>query len=387
MRLDVDHTDLQTEPAPGSRPGWRRAAAGSIAGLLVVGGGTSVAAADEHDGDDEGDGDGSGEVETAGLTEGLQECVAEFGIGKVVVVFDDPDFDPDELPGSGDGIEWQVVETQDGSPCVTQPPFIRQGLTFDDYESGNVGLGLQQVEFTPAAIPSQDGIYIVALEYQRGEDLDPTLEVSWGLRSFTFAFEESYQDCGGDSDGDGACAQFALENPIVLTPVTVLLGLDVQTRDEDGEVTDTPEGFTASLTANPELTLPDDAGETIEVLPDTTYTVTAEVPDGFELATCAEDTTAVATGVGEAFTATASGDHLVCIEAVAASEPAPEPDPEPDAEPDPEPEPEPEPVAVEADDTEELPETGAGMLLLTALGGALLAAGSALTRRRPGTSR
>ena len=403
---------------------WRRVVGTSMASVLLLGSGAAALADTDSDGNGNGDGDDgepSGEGEVEPQLEAPEEdgpCEAFFGMGKTIVVFDDPEFDPGDAEDQIDRFEVAVDVEGHEEPCSYAPEGMLEGnfweyddlaelydeFMSEDAEEYLADLGLS---FQAPTIPGYDGVeHVLFLSHPLVEDAVPDsyrLIVDWNYQGvLPLSFVEPLVpwvfatgpilDGGGDlepsSDGDvlgdgdlgtldnGPSEEEVeffenligmLETPIVLGPVEVTF--DAAWYDVDGESTDAPDdGWEMTLSSDDEvlLTIPEDDDETAQLARRADYTVAGEIPDGWELVECSDDVEATSTGVGDFNAGEQDVAHTVCVAEV-------EPEVVPIVDEDEE----------EADEEEDiLPETGVAPLGLLALGAGMTFAGVRMTRRR-----
>ncbi len=401
-----------------------------MASVLLLGSGAAAFAETEGDDGEGDDGEPSGEGEIEGgvepqlegdgqMIEGpieeVEPCEAVFGLGKFVVVFDDPEFDPADAQDQIDRLDVHVdVEGQDGSCVYSAEDGDVEGELWEpegyddlvDQISGWLDedgpLEELQLSVEAAEFPRYDGVeHLAFVEHPLVVDAVPgsyRLEVDWNYQgvlplSFSEPLEPWVWAIFFDPDnGDDDFAEISelaergletldngyvedereffenvigfLENPIVLGPVDATF--DAAWFDADGDPADAPdEGWEMTLSSDGEvlLTVPGDEDETVQVARRADYTVAGEVPEDWELIDCPDDVAATATGVGDFNAGEQDVDHAVCVAEV---------------------EPEPEVVAIvdEEEEEETLPDTGVAPLGLLALGGAMTFAGIRMTRRR-----
>jgi hypothetical protein len=102
------------------------------------------------------------------------------------------------------------------------------------------------------------------------------------------------------------------------TPVTELEQVDIDLLkewfDADGDPTDAPAGSFVTLQSGEESI---NEGESMELDEGSEYSVSENLPEGWEEVDCdgLTETSSIATGTGEGFTADESGTHLVCNQA------------------------------------------------------------------------
>lgn len=397
-----------------------------MASVLLLGSGAAAFAEGEDEGGDGDDGEPSGESGGEGeieplldAPEELEPCEAIFGVGKVIVVFDDPEFDPeDAFFDQVDRLEVQVDVEGQGEPCSFSAAddmldgdlweFDELEELYDEFSSDAAqdyfdDLGLS---FEAPTIPGHEGVeHILFLAHPLVEDAVPdsyTLIVDWDyqgelplffveplvpwqlfLGDDLFNGAAAGESSNGDVDilGDrslgtldnGPDEELAffenllglLETPIVLGPVDVTF--DAAWFDTDGDPVDAPdEGWEMTLSSDDEvlLTIPGDEDETVQIARRADYTVAGDLPEDWELIACPDDVEASATGVGDFNAGEDDVSHAVCVAEV---------------------EPDPEVVPIVDDEEEEedtLPETGVAPLGLLALGAAMTFTGVRMTRRR-----
>ena len=362
----------------GGRRWGQRLLATGLGSLLAVGAiGTGASAADGDEdadtGEDEGDtAETSGEADAQ--LEELDPCVADFGVGKTLVVFDDPEFDPDQAE-----VDVALVGEHENCLFNAEVGFTTPEELAEDYP--NRSLDAPQLEgVTHIAVIEVDVFGAGGVASAREDvattsgfdDLSYAVSVDWDVRGEVARSFGPYERslCDADTEGYSDCietvATEAFAHPIVLSPF-VDLELATTWSDADGEAIDAPaDGWDATLAVGDDerLALPGDEGASTELIDTQTYAVAASAPDGFEEVTC----DAVPSGTGDEFVAEDDGTHEVCFQQAAVEE---EVDDEVEAEP---------VVATPDADAEELPATGAP-IGLALLGTGLLAAGGVAVRR------
>ena len=149
-----------------------------LASLLLLGSaGTAVADDGEATGDGDADGDVDGDrVGPDEVDNGeFEACEADFGTGKVVVVYDDPDFDPDDVD------DLDVVAEGEAAPdCPPIEPDPWQEWDgpwdLDEFESDiteDHGIGDLDLD------PPEDGPYIYSALFEFRSDADYRVDTTW----------------------------------------------------------------------------------------------------------------------------------------------------------------------------------------------------------------
>ena len=227
------------EPGAARRRGrlWRTVVGSGLGTALLVGSVGTAATADEGDRGDEGDDPEEGaDLETTEEHGEFESCEADFGYGKVVVVFDDPDFDPDQVesrevvpygepaedcpPLDDDSLPLQWQPRTDWSDDYGWGPFDLAG--FDDHVEWwfgpGTGHGVGDLELTPP-----DGPFVYLAEYRFRDDADYRVDVSWnhpdqGLLEVSEAFDACNVAIDDSSpDSLNWCEEQSLMNPVVFS--------------------------------------------------------------------------------------------------------------------------------------------------------------------------
>ena len=223
------------------RRGWWRIAGTTLGTLLLLSSTGTAIADDDADEEDDADGAADGEHgEVAEVSNGeYEECEADFGTGKVVVVYDDPDFDPDQV----DSLE-VVPEGEAAEDC---PPFddhftefggdFRQQWAHEQtFSAGDEGPwdpdefdafldrwhsdapehGVRDLDIDPP-----DGPYIYAADFSFRSDADYRIDTTWdhpeeGLLELSEAYDACNRDRGATTEPGGTdCRDQSLMNPVV----------------------------------------------------------------------------------------------------------------------------------------------------------------------------
>jgi hypothetical protein len=202
----------------------RRLVGSGLASLLLLGSaGTAVAEDRAAAGD--GDGEGDGESDRIGPAEvgngEYEACEADFGTGKVVVVYDDPEFDPEDVDDLA-----VVAEGEAASDCPPIEPNPGQDWDgpwdLDEFESNITSdHGIDDLDINPP----DDGPYIYSAIFEFRSDADYRVETTWRADPGEAPLElaEAFEACDAGmfrrDEAQQACFETIVNDEIVVFAV------------------------------------------------------------------------------------------------------------------------------------------------------------------------